>query len=123
MNTLPNIILFLKRNSPFTTSIGLKRETSIAGSKAETTEMTTNARTAQSTVVKSGVSTMSVLKILSNTGLHKYASKQPTMKHPVVKANDSAMYLATIFLELSPSNRLVAISLARFPVCATVRLI
>ena len=122
MNTLPKIILFLKRNSPFTTSIGLKRETSIAGSSAETTEMTTNARTAQSTVLKSGVSTMSAFKILSKSGLNEYASRQPTAKHPSVKANDSAMYLATIFLELSPSNRLVAISLARFPVCATVRL-
>ena len=38
---------------------------------------------------------MSALKILSKSGLNEYASRQPTAKHPTVKANDSAMYLAT----------------------------
>ena len=122
MNTLPKNILLLKRNSPFTTSIGLNRDTISAGSRAETPEMTISASTVQRTVARSGARTMSALRTLSNIGLNEYASKAPTTKQPAVKAKDSVMYLATIFFELSPSNRLVAISLARFPVCATVRL-
>ena len=87
------------------------------------TDTAMSARAAHSIVTALTENCMSEESILSKNGRKIHASMQPARKHPKVNENDSMMYLPMMRVSLSPSRRLVAISLARFPVCATVRLI
>ena len=123
MNTLLNSILLRKRKSPLTTEIGLNLDTINAGKRPEINDTMT--RTARPPIIVpiSGAMTISSLMILSNQPLNANATATPMAIHTAVKTNDSVRYLLTIPADDSPSKRLVAISLARLPVCATVRFI
>ena len=123
MNTLLNSILLRKRKSPLTTEIGWNLDTINAGKRPEINDTMTRTARAPMMVPMSEAMTISVLRILSNHPLNANATNTPIAIHTAVKRKDSVRYLVTIPADDSPSKRLVAISLARFPVCATVRFI
>ncbi len=123
MNILLNHILLFILRLPLTTSMGLNLDTTTAGTMPPTSEMTTIAITVwHSTPTDSGIET-SASRMSQNTGLMAYASSSPMRKQNVVNTADSLKYRITTPMILSPNRRLVAISLARLPACATVRLI
>ena len=91
MKTLLNTILLRKRKSPFTTSIGLKRDTITAGRSPEIREMTQRSKMVHNTAGKSGRRTISVVSSLAIQGRKQMAITQPRTKQPAVNRNDSPM--------------------------------
>ena len=123
MNTLLNHILFLILRLPLTTSMGLKRDTTIAGMMPHTNDITRSTATVTSNISGDTWREILVLSMSLNTGSRHSANSRPMMKQADVNNADSLKYLTTTPHTLSPNSRRVAISLARFPACATVRLI
>ena len=123
MKTLLKSILLRKRKFPFTTSMGLNRKESMAGSSPETNETMPTSTSAKATAVPSPCSGMSVVSSSFIKGRRQQAMPHPSAKHANVKTNDSLIYRQRMPRCDSPSSRRVAISFALFPACATVRLI
>ena len=122
MNTRLRRILLWKRNEPFTTSMGLKRATITAGIKPATNDTTRSRAMAARTEKKSAKRSISESSNISNHGRIITASMQPNTKHPAVNTSDSSRLRPTASAMLSPKRRRVAISLARLPIRAVVRL-
>ena len=121
IKTLLNTILLRNLKSPFTTAIGLNLDTINAGRSPERTETNTSTMTPAAMVAASGTRTIVVPRRFSIQPLNSRATSTPDSMQTNVNKNDSIRYLQTMLPEDSPRRRLVAISFARFPVCATVR--
>ncbi len=80
MNTRPSSILLRKRKSPLTTSMGLMRSTSVAGTRAASSATSTRPARPTATEVTS-------LK----RGRKAKANRQPSRKQKAVKRRDSAI--------------------------------
>ena len=122
MNTRLRRILPWKRNEPFTTSMGLKRATITAGIKPATNDTNRSRATAARMEKKSPKRGISKSINSSNHGRIINATMHPNTKHPAVNTSDSNRLRPTASAMLSPKRRRVAISLARLPMRAVVRL-
>ena len=122
-NIFPRVILLVLVNSPFTTEIGLNRDTIAAGTIPEQMlrSATSTMQNAASAVLNSdsGLTSFPISSLM--TGENISAKTSARANETTVRISASDRYLATIPLFCDPSSLRVAISLALKPVWATVR--
>ena len=127
MNTLLNTIFVCRRNVPRTISIGFTEEISMAGRNPAiipVNRISTIADTNQTgvKVVPKSIGIFGCRRLLTK-GTTAFASNHPTTKESIVSRVDSSISRKNNSLRDEPSKRRVAISFARCPAWATVRLI
>src|SRR5574344_2009255 len=95
IKTLQNHILFLILRLPFTTSMGLNRDTTMAGMMPQTVDITRSAATVIRNTNRDTGREMCVLSMSLNTGSRHSANSRPMMKQADVNNADSLKYLTT----------------------------